>query len=99
MLAGTIEGGLMGRDLKSPARKSIRFNLVLRVHQNIVYLAALFADKMLVALDQRVEMLRALARELGAFRPRPIFAGCDRRFRGSRWANARGLYRKPAAVG
>ena len=59
MLAGAIEGGLMGRDLKSPVRKSSRLNLVLRVDQNIVDLTALFADKMLVALDQRVEMLRA----------------------------------------
>jgi hypothetical protein len=38
-------------NLKSPVRKSSRFNLVLRVHQNIVYLAALFADKMPIALD------------------------------------------------
>jgi hypothetical protein len=49
----------MGRDFESPVRKSSRLDLVLRVDQNIIYLAALFADKMLVALDQRVEMLRA----------------------------------------
>ena len=58
MLAGAIEGSLMGRNLKSPVREPNRFDLVLRVDQNIVYLAALFADKMLVAFDQRVKMLR-----------------------------------------
>jgi hypothetical protein len=45
-------------DFKSPVRKSGRLNLVLRVDQNIVYLAALFTDKMLVSFNQRVEMLR-----------------------------------------
>ena len=43
----------MGRNLKSSVRESSRLDLVLGVHQNIVYLAALFADKVLVALDQR----------------------------------------------
>jgi hypothetical protein len=47
----------MGGDLESPVRKSSRLDLVLRVDQNVVYLPALFADKMLVALDQGVEML------------------------------------------
>jgi hypothetical protein len=59
MFAGAVEGGLMGGDLESPVRQSSRLDLVLRVDQNIVYLPALFADKMLVGLDQRVEMLRA----------------------------------------
>ena len=58
MFAGAVEGGLMGGDLESPVRQSSRLDLVLRVDQNIVYLPALFADKMLVGLDQRVEMLR-----------------------------------------
>lgn len=49
----------MGRNFKSPVRKSSRLDLVLGIHQNIVHLAALFANKMLVALDQRIEMLRA----------------------------------------
>jgi len=49
----------MRRDLKPSVREPRRLNLVLRVDQNIVYLAALFADKMLVAFDQRVEVLRA----------------------------------------
>jgi hypothetical protein len=59
MLAGTIESGLMGRDLESSVRQSSRRNVVLRVDQNIEYPAALFTDEMLMALDQRVEMLRA----------------------------------------
>ena len=45
----------MGRDLKSSVRESSRLDLVLGVHQNIVYLAAFFADKVLVALDQRID--------------------------------------------
>jgi hypothetical protein len=49
----------MGCDFESPVRKSSRLDLVLRIDQNVIYLAALFTDKMLVALDQRIEMLRA----------------------------------------
>jgi hypothetical protein len=56
MFAGAVEGGLMGGDLESPVRQSSRLDLVLRVDR---IPAALFADKMLVGLDQRVEMLRA----------------------------------------
>jgi len=58
MLAGAIESGLMGRDLESSVRKSSRPNLVLRVDQDIEYPAALFTDEMLMALDERIEMLR-----------------------------------------
>jgi len=59
MLAGTIESGLMGRNLESSVRQSSRRDIVLRVDQNIEYPAALFTDEMLMALDERIEMLRA----------------------------------------
>ena len=59
MFAGTVESGLMGGDLESPVRQSSRRNVVLRIDQNIEYTAALFTDEMLMALDQRIEMLRA----------------------------------------
>ena len=49
----------MGCDFESPMRKSSRLDLVLRINQDIIYLAALFADKMLVAFDQGVKMLRS----------------------------------------
>jgi hypothetical protein len=63
MLAGAIESGLMGSDLESSVRKSSRPNLVLCVDQDIEYPAALFTDKMLMALNQRIEMLRASQHE------------------------------------
>jgi hypothetical protein len=59
MLAGTIESGLMGRNLESSVRQSSRRDIVLRVDQNIEYPTALFTDEMLMALDERIEMLRA----------------------------------------
>lgn len=59
MLAGAIESGLMGGDLESSVRQSSRRNIVLGVDQNIKYPAALFTDEMLMALDERIEMLRA----------------------------------------
>ena len=59
MLAGTIESGLMGGDLESSVRQSSRRNIVLGVDQNIEYPAALFTDEMLMALGERIEMLRA----------------------------------------
>ena len=40
-------------------RQSSRRNIVLRVDQNIEYPAAFFTDEMLMALDERIEMLRA----------------------------------------
>ena len=58
MPAGAIESGLMGSDLESAVRSSRR-NIVLRVHQNIEHPATLFTDEMLMALNQRIEMLRA----------------------------------------
>ena len=63
MLAGTIESGLMGSDLESAVRKSSWPNIVLGVDQNIEDPAAFFTNEMLVALDQRVEMLRASQHE------------------------------------
>jgi hypothetical protein len=59
MFTGAIESGLMGRDLESSVRKSSRPNLVFCVDQDIEYPAALFTDEMLMALDERIEMLRA----------------------------------------
>src|SRR4029453_13335543 len=59
MLAGTIESGLMGGNLESSVRQSSRRNIVFGVDQNIEYPAALFTDEMLMALDERIEMLRA----------------------------------------
>ena len=59
MLAGAIESGLMGGDLESSVRQSSRRNIVLGVDQNIEYPAALFTDEMLMALGERIEMLRA----------------------------------------
>lgn len=59
MLAGAIENGLMGGNLESSMRQSSRHNIVLGVDQNIKYPAALFTDEMLMALDERIEMLRA----------------------------------------
>ena len=59
MPAGAIESGLVGRDLKSSMRKSRRLDLVFRIDQNIVDSPALLADEMLMALDDRIEMLRA----------------------------------------
>ena len=59
MLAGAIESGLMGGNLESWVRQSSRRNIVLGVDQNIEYPAALFTDEMLMALDERIEMLRA----------------------------------------
>jgi len=59
MLAGTVESGLMGRNLESSVRQSSRRDIVLGVDQNIEHPAALFADEMLMALDERIEMLRA----------------------------------------
>jgi hypothetical protein len=44
MFAGAVKSGLMGCDFESPLRKPSRLDLVLRIHQNIIYLAALFAD-------------------------------------------------------
>ena len=59
MLAGAIEIGLMGGDFESSVRQSSRRNIVLGLDQNIKYPAALFTDEMLMALDERIEMLRA----------------------------------------
>lgn len=59
MLAGAIESGLMGGDLESSVRQSSRRNIVFGIDQNIEYPAALFTDEMLMALDERIEMLRA----------------------------------------
>jgi hypothetical protein len=49
----------MRSNLESCVRKSSGSNLVLRVDQNIEDPAALFTDEMLMALDERIEMLRA----------------------------------------
>lgn len=59
MLAGAIESGLIGGNFESSVRQSSRRNIVLSVDQNIEYPAALFTDEMLMALDERIEMLRA----------------------------------------
>lgn len=59
MLEGAVEGELMRSDLKSSVGKSSWPNIVLRVDQNIVHPAALFTDEMLMAFDERIEMLRA----------------------------------------
>ena len=56
---GTVEGELMRSNLESRVGKSSWPNLVVRVDQNIEYPAAPFTDEMLVALDERIEMLRA----------------------------------------
>ena len=58
MLTGTIESGLMRSDLEPRVRQSSRRNIVLLVDQNIEHPAALFTDEMLMALDERIEMLR-----------------------------------------
>ncbi len=49
----------MRSNSESCVGKSSWPNLVVRVDQNIEYPAALFTDEMLVALDERIEMLRA----------------------------------------
>src|SRR5580765_3108795 len=59
MFTCTVESGLMGGDLESPVRQSSRRNIILRVDQNIEHPAALFTNEMLMALDERIEMLRA----------------------------------------
>ena len=59
MLARAIKSGLVRGDLESPVRQSSRFDLVFGVDQNIKNLATLFANEMLMAFDQRIEMLRA----------------------------------------
>jgi hypothetical protein len=59
MLACAVKRDLMGGNLESWVRKFSRANLVPRVDQNIEHSTALFADEMLMALDQRIEMLRA----------------------------------------
>lgn len=59
MLAGAIESGLIGGNFESSVRQSSRRNIVLGVDPNIEYPAALFTDEMLMALDERIEMLRA----------------------------------------
>src|SRR5918996_1198417 len=59
VLTRAVEGELMRRNLEPCVRKSSRLNLVLRVHQNVEHLTTFFADEVLVALDQRIEMLRA----------------------------------------
>src|SRR5215475_6170226 len=49
----------MRSDLEPRVRQSSRRNIVLLVDQNIEHAAALITDEMLMALDERIEMLRA----------------------------------------
>src|SRR5262245_66261953 len=77
MFACAVEDGLMGRNLKPSVRESSRLDLVLGVHQNIVYLAALFADKVLVALDQRsIGLLPQLTKHFHIIDSRPTLIVC-----------------------
>jgi len=74
----------MGRNLKSSVRDSVRessrLDLVLGVHQNTVYLAALFADKVLVALEQRsIGLLPQLTKHFHIIDSRPTLIVCSRK--------------------
>jgi len=59
MLAGAIKRQLMRSNLEARVRKPGRRDLVFGLYQDIEYLAALFTDEMLMALDERIETLRS----------------------------------------
>ena len=58
MLASPIESELMRGDLKAGVRKFSRPDFIPSIDQNIKHPAAFLTDEMLMALYQRIEVLR-----------------------------------------
>jgi hypothetical protein len=63
VFTGAVEGKLMRGDFKALVRQFDGRDLSLMIDQDIVHAVALLANKMLVALDQRIEVLRTTAHQ------------------------------------
>jgi hypothetical protein len=63
MLAGSVKGELVRGYFKSLVWKFYRLDLPLVIDQDVVHAIAQLADKVLVPLDQRIEVLRTAAHE------------------------------------
>jgi len=63
MFAGAVEGKLMRGYLEALVRQFDGLDLSLIIDQDIVHAIAALANKMLVALDQRIEVLRTTAHQ------------------------------------